>query len=81
MRITYDPGDGSGDEVGVAAIARALEHIHLGWACLGWFLRLPLVTPSLQLLADASGGGPRLIRRTSECELTRPTSPVHRYRV
>jgi protein-S-isoprenylcysteine O-methyltransferase Ste14 len=61
-RITYDAGDGSGDE-GVAAVARALEHIHLGWAIVGWMMRLPGMTPVLQLLVDASGGEPRLVRR------------------
>lgn len=64
MRMTYDPCDGSSDEAGVAAFARGLEHIHLGWAMLGFFMRMPVVRPFLQLLADASGGGPRLIRRT-----------------
>ena len=58
-RLTYDPGDGTGVEEGVAALARALEHLHLGWAFAGWTARLPLVRPLLQLLADASGGAPR----------------------
>ena len=35
-RITYEPGDGSRAASGVEAVARALEHIHLGWALLGW---------------------------------------------
>jgi protein-S-isoprenylcysteine O-methyltransferase Ste14 len=60
-RLTYDPGDGTGDEEGIAALARALEHVHLGWAFAGWTARLPLVRPLLQLLADASGGAPRAI--------------------
>jgi protein-S-isoprenylcysteine O-methyltransferase Ste14 len=62
-RITYDPGDGSPDEEGVRAIARALEHVHLGWALVGWTMRLPLLRNVLQLLVDASGGEPRLIER------------------
>ncbi len=40
-RITYDPGDGGREERGVAAVARALEHIHIGWALAGWLMRLP----------------------------------------
>ena len=32
FRMTYDPLDGSAEEEGVAALGRALEHIHLGWA-------------------------------------------------
>lgn len=57
-RITYDPGDGGREEQGVAAVARALEHIHLGWAFAGWLTRLPGLRWVLQLLTDASGGGP-----------------------
>ncbi|HET9452919.1 MAG TPA: isoprenylcysteine carboxylmethyltransferase family protein [Gemmatimonadaceae bacterium] len=63
-RVTYDPGDGTGEEEGVAAIARALEHIDLGWATLGWFARAPGICPMLQLLVDASGGEARLVTRT-----------------
>ncbi len=61
-RLTYDPGDdasGAFEEEGIAAFARGLEHLHLGWALLGWAMRLPLVRPFLQLVADASGAGPR----------------------
>ena len=61
-RITYDAGDGGADE-GVAAVARALEHVHLGWALLGWMMRLPIVRPGLQLVVDASGGEPRVVAR------------------
>jgi protein-S-isoprenylcysteine O-methyltransferase Ste14 len=58
-RITYDPGDGTGELSGVPAIARALEHIHLGWAVVGWTLRIPGICQLTQLLVDASGGAPR----------------------
>jgi protein-S-isoprenylcysteine O-methyltransferase Ste14 len=64
-RITYDPCDGSPDEQGIVAVARALEHVHLGWAVIGWTMRMPLVRGVLQLLVDASGGEPRLIKRTA----------------
>jgi protein-S-isoprenylcysteine O-methyltransferase Ste14 len=67
-RITYEPGDGSRDEEGVAAVARALEHVHLGWALIGWTMRLPLLRSVLQLLIDASGGEAKVIARVS----TRP---------
>jgi hypothetical protein len=60
-RITYDPGDGSPVEEGVAAIGRGLEHIHLGFAFLGWMVRLPGICQLVQLLADASGAEPRSI--------------------
>ena len=60
-RITYEPGDGTREASGVEAVARALEHIHLGWALLGWLLRLPVICQVAQLLIDASGGAPRKI--------------------
>lgn len=66
-RITYDPGDGSPDEEGVAAIGRALEHINVAWAFAGMAMRLPLVSAVLQAIIDASGGGPQRIRRGRQC--------------
>jgi protein-S-isoprenylcysteine O-methyltransferase Ste14 len=57
-RIAYEAADGC-TASGVEAIARALEHVHLGWAALGFLLRLPVVRPMAQLLVDASGGEPR----------------------
>lgn len=60
-RITYDPEDGTPASAGIAAIARALEHVHFGWAIAAFILRLPLVSTLAQLLADASGAGPRTI--------------------
>jgi hypothetical protein len=38
----------------VAAVARGLEHIHLGWACVGWFLRCPGIAGLAQLMVDAA---------------------------
>ena len=46
---------------GVAALARALEHLNLAWAWLGWTLRLPGFCQATQLLVDALGGEPRAI--------------------
>ena len=65
-RITYDPGDGTGDSEGVLALGRALEHVHFGWAMAGMFMRLPVVSHGLQLITDASGGGPRQAVRYCE---------------
>jgi hypothetical protein len=64
-RITYEPADGRRPASGVEAIARALEHIHLGWAVFGFLVRLPIVCQVAQLLADASGAEPRRIRTTT----------------
>jgi protein-S-isoprenylcysteine O-methyltransferase Ste14 len=61
MRMTYEPGDGSRASSGVEAAARALEHVHLGWALIGFALRLPVVLQFAQILVDASGGQPRRI--------------------
>jgi protein-S-isoprenylcysteine O-methyltransferase Ste14 len=58
-RITYDPGDGTGDSSGVAAVGRALEHINFAWALVGMFVRLPGVGWILQIVTDASGGAPK----------------------
>lgn len=63
-RMTYEPADGSRPAAGVEALARALEHTHLGWAAIGWALRLPGICAMAQLVIDASGGEPRPIART-----------------
>jgi protein-S-isoprenylcysteine O-methyltransferase Ste14 len=39
--LRYEALDGSPPEHGFPAMGRALEHIHFGWACLGFLLRLP----------------------------------------
>jgi hypothetical protein len=57
-RLTYVAADGHSEQ-GLAAFARALEHVHLGWALLAWVLRLPGVGRFAQLVADAVGAGPR----------------------
>ncbi|HYO99546.1 MAG TPA: methyltransferase [Pyrinomonadaceae bacterium] len=64
-RMTYETGDGhtTTSAEGVAAFARALEHLNFGWAFAACAIRLPLVCEFVQLLVDAAGGGPRLIRR------------------
>jgi len=40
-RMTYDPQDGTAEQSGIAALARAFEHINFGWALLGMAMRLP----------------------------------------
>jgi protein-S-isoprenylcysteine O-methyltransferase Ste14 len=59
-RMTYVGGDGH-EEEGVAAFARALEHVNVAWAWIGMLMRLPIVRPMLQLLVDASGGQARRV--------------------
>ena len=77
QRITYQPADGTRAVAGIHAIARAFEHIHLGWAWVGFLLRLPIVASVVQLLVDASGGqpsplssGPALKQRPANEEVT-----------
>jgi hypothetical protein len=45
---------------GVAAWAHTAEHLHLGWALVGWTLLLPGLCRLAQLCADAFGAGPAL---------------------
>jgi protein-S-isoprenylcysteine O-methyltransferase Ste14 len=60
-RSRYTGGDGH-QERGVAAVARALEHLHLGWAYAGWLLRLPGITWLAQLVSDAMIAAPHAAR-------------------
>jgi protein-S-isoprenylcysteine O-methyltransferase Ste14 len=53
-RVTYLSAAGP-PKRGVAAIARALEHIHLGWAIVGWILAMPVISQFAQLVADVFG--------------------------
>jgi protein-S-isoprenylcysteine O-methyltransferase Ste14 len=58
QRVLYVGPDGL-QARGLAAVARGFEHSGLGWAYLGWLLRLPVLRPVVQLLLDGMGGGPR----------------------
>lgn len=60
-RITYVAAPDAEPEAGIAALARAVEHIHLGWAMVSFTVRLPVVLFLVQLIADSSGAGPRNI--------------------
>ena len=42
-RITYESSDGAYSASGIEAVARALEHVHIGWAFIACVLRLPVV--------------------------------------
>lgn len=47
---------------GVAAVARGLGHVTLGWAYAGWVLQLPVVDRLAQLVTDALIAPPHLAR-------------------
>ncbi len=70
-RVTY--GRGSHEVAGTRALATALEHLHFGWAMLGWLLRLPGVAWLAQVIGDATGNGPHLAGRGT-CEVGRVAS-------
>ncbi|GII96569.1 methyltransferase family protein [Sinosporangium siamense] len=59
-RMTYVRADGVRAE-GVAAFAHVTQHLHLGWALVGWALSMPGVTWFAQLGVDAFGSPPRII--------------------
>ena len=69
-RITYAPADGGAEEEGVAAFARALEHVNLAFAVTAMAMRLPVIRPILQVVVDASGGGPVQVNRRRECSVS-----------
>lgn len=56
-RITYKSCDGAVHAQGIAALARALEHVNLAWAFGGMLLRLPGVNQLFQAIVDVNGGG------------------------
>jgi protein-S-isoprenylcysteine O-methyltransferase Ste14 len=72
-RVTYESADGTYSASGIEAIARALEHLHLGWALVACALRLPFIRPLVQILVDASGGGPRRIPQRCDSLAARTT--------
>jgi protein-S-isoprenylcysteine O-methyltransferase Ste14 len=59
LRITWRDPASKRTESGIAAIAMALQHIHLGWAMFGWLIGLPGISHILQICFDAVGTGKR----------------------
>jgi len=51
-RVTYEYGVGGLKVEGVAAIACALQHLHLGWAYFGWLMQIPGVLSASQVAFD-----------------------------
>ena len=69
-RMTYESD--AVEDAGLAALARALEHVNLGYALAGMALRLPGINAALQAIVDASGGGPMPVARRS-CDVSMPS--------
>lgn len=63
VRMTYEDDVNDQEQpyscCGIVALARALEHVNLGWAFVGLIIRLPGLHSAIQVLVDAVGGGPR----------------------
>jgi protein-S-isoprenylcysteine O-methyltransferase Ste14 len=53
-QVTYVHVSGQ-DYKSIKALAHAFEHIHLGYASLGWFMRSPIVSHVLQIIIDGLG--------------------------
>jgi protein-S-isoprenylcysteine O-methyltransferase Ste14 len=70
QRMTYEAQGRETD--GLGALARALEHVNLGWALFGMFLRLPCLNQLLQSVLDVSGGGPMKVNRCASTSHPRP---------
>ncbi|MGL4631369.1 MAG: hypothetical protein ACRCVT_09200 [Leadbetterella sp.] len=51
LQATYVDSNGN-EYKSSQAIAYALEHIHLGYASLGWFMRLPILSFIIQAIVD-----------------------------
>ncbi len=64
-RMRYEDA-GAGISVdGVRAFGLCLTHLNLVWAVVGWVIATPGVSHALQLVVDASGGGPWAVRPSS----------------
>jgi protein-S-isoprenylcysteine O-methyltransferase Ste14 len=59
-RVTYLSADGRTSR-GITAIARSLEHIHIGWAIVGWVLAMPIVSHFAQVVVDVFGPAPHQV--------------------
>lgn len=65
-RVTYIYPCGTVSTTGVSAIASAFQHIHLGYAYLGWLIQIPGFCYILQAAMDVSGAGEIPVRKSSE---------------
>ena len=67
LRLRYERADGV-TFAGVSGVGACLEHVNLGWAMVGWTLRLPVLWRLWQLIGDAVGFGPRPARNTANLD-------------
>jgi protein-S-isoprenylcysteine O-methyltransferase Ste14/predicted DCC family thiol-disulfide oxidoreductase YuxK len=57
QRITWHNPSTGRTESGITAIAMVVQHLHLGWAAIGWFASLPGISHVIQICFDAAGAG------------------------
>lgn len=64
--ITYGLEQDALEEQGIVAVARVLEHIHIGWAWFGWMIRLPLINVIAQGMLEISFSKPLAVCMRSD---------------
>jgi protein-S-isoprenylcysteine O-methyltransferase Ste14 len=56
-RMTWHHPPSGRTEEGIAGVSMAFQHLHLGWAALGWIAGMPGVSHAIQLCFDMAGAG------------------------
>ncbi len=62
QRMTWHHPASGRTETGIAGVAMALQHIHLGWAAIGWIAGLPGLSDLIQLCFDVAGAGKKPLK-------------------
>ena len=57
QRMTWRHPLSGRTEAGIAGVSMAFQHLHIGWAALGWIVGLPVVSHLAQLCFDVAGAG------------------------
>jgi protein-S-isoprenylcysteine O-methyltransferase Ste14 len=57
QRMTWHHPPSGRTESGIAGVAMAFQHLHLGWAALGWIAGIPGISHTIQLCFDTAGAG------------------------
>jgi protein-S-isoprenylcysteine O-methyltransferase Ste14 len=56
-RMTWRHPPSGRTEEGIAGVSMAFQHLHLGWAALGWIAGMPGLSHLVQLCFDVAGAG------------------------
>ncbi|MDE0836931.1 MAG: hypothetical protein OSA84_11335 [Akkermansiaceae bacterium] len=57
QRLTWHHPPSGRTESGIAGVSMAFQHLHLGWAALGWIAGIPGISHTIQLCFDTAGAG------------------------